>query len=133
MIMILTLAVALPGCGGGSQLSFPELHPVAGVVRKGGRPVCGGSIRFAPVPERPEFLVNAPVGPDGTFRLTTVRTTDTRGERKSGAAAGKYRVSYTPPAGAQTAGTPLTRPIDLPGPVVIEGRDNELTINLPGT
>jgi len=122
---------ALAGCGGdGNQPPFADLHPVKGVVTRGNTPVKGGAVRFAPDPDKPEFLINSEVGPDGTFSLTTVRTTDKVGERKQGAPAGKYRVTYVPPLGDQTAGG-TTDPIDLPQSVTIEAKDNDLKLELP--
>lgn len=129
---VVALAVALlAGCGGGAnQPSFPELHPVKGVVKRGGQPVVGGSVRFTPDPDRPEFLINSEVQKDGTFTLSTVRTTDTHGERKSGAPVGKYKVTYEPPLGNQTAGGQMN-PIDVPTPVSVTAGDNTLTVELP--
>jgi hypothetical protein len=124
------LVVLLAGCGGGNQPAFPDLHPVKGVVKRGGQPVAGGSVRFTPEPDRPEFLVNAEVGPDGTFSLTTVRTTDKSGERKPGAAAGAYRVTYMPPAGDQTAGGVSFTPVEAPGTVTVAAQENDLTVVL---
>ncbi|HEY1188491.1 MAG TPA: hypothetical protein VGE74_12640, partial [Gemmata sp.] len=99
------LAAALLGCGKDpSQPGFPDLHPVKGVVKRGGQPVSKGTVQFTPDPAKSDFLVNSEVGADGTFTLTTVRTTDSRGERKPGAPAGKYKVTFTPPLGDQTAG-----------------------------
>ncbi|HJZ53481.1 MAG TPA: hypothetical protein VKE74_00895 [Gemmataceae bacterium] len=118
------------GCSGGNQPAFPELHSVKGVVKKDGQPVSGGSVRFVPDPDKGEFLVNSEVGPDGTFSLSTVRTTDRSGERRSGAPAGKYKVTYTPPLGDQSAG-PQANPIDLPNPITVSAGDNDIPIDLP--
>lgn len=129
----LGIAVALlaAGCGDGNQPGFPDLHPVTGVVTKGGSPVSGGVVKFTPVPDNPDFLINSEVGPDGTFSLSTVRTTDTRGERKPGVAPGQYTVTYIPVAGDQTAG--YQPPVTLPDPVTVEAKANELTIELSGS
>jgi hypothetical protein len=124
------LAALLVGCGGDNQPAFPDLHPVKGVVKRGGQPVVGGSVRFTPEPDRPEFIVNSEVGPDGTFSLTTVRTTDKAGERKPGAPTGKYRVTYVPPAGDQTAGGVSFNPIEVPELVVVLAQENSLTVEL---
>ena len=124
------LAVLLAGCGGVKQPEFPDVYPAKGVVKRGGKPVAGGSVQFAPVPERPDFLVNSEVGPDGTFALSTARTTDKVGERKPGAPAGKYRVTYLPPAGDQTAGGVSFDPVEVPGTVTVAARENNLTVEL---
>ncbi len=128
-----TLALAfLAGCGGGDkqQGAFPDLHPVTGTVKRGGQPVKGGVVRFIPDPDKPEFLVNSEVKDDGTFTLTTVRTTDSKGERKPGAAAGAYTVTYTPALGDQAAGGP-TGSIELPKTVTVTAGPNDITVDLP--
>jgi hypothetical protein len=125
------LAALLVGCGGdGGQPAFPDLHPVKGVLKRGGQPVVGGSVRFTPEPDRPGFAVNSEVGPDGTFSLSTVRTTDKAGERRSGAPTGKYRVTYMPPAGDQAAGGVSFDPIEAPSKVTVAAQENDLTIEL---
>jgi hypothetical protein len=125
------VVVPLLGCGSDSnQPTFPDLHPVKGVVKLGGKPVNGGSIRFNPDPEKPEFSIVSEVGTDGSYTLTTVRTTDKQGERKTGAPAGKYKVTYTPLAGDQTAGG-LTAPVELSAPVEVTASANDLPIELP--
>lgn len=132
-VSVLALAVVLiVGCGTEStQPTFPDLHPVKGVVKHGGKPVKGGSVRFNPDPEKPEFSVNSEVSADGTYTLTTVRTTDKQGERKPGAPAGKYKVTFTPLLGDQTAGGPST-PFELPSPVEVKPGENDIPIEMPG-
>ena len=127
-LLFLPLAFALAGCGGPSQPAFPELHPVRGVVKRGGAAVSGGVVKFTPEPATPDFLVNGEIGADGSFTLSTVRTTDTAGERKPGAPAGKYKVTYLPPAGDQTVG-PTPQPVTLPAPVTLPSAD--VVIELP--
>ena len=61
---------------------------------------------------------------------STVRATDSRGERKPGVAAGSYKVTYTPPLGDQTAGGAVN-PITLPAPVVIKAGESHVTIDVP--
>jgi hypothetical protein len=125
------LALVGAGCGGGgNQPTFPDLHPVKGVVTRGGAPVKGGAVAFAPNPPQPDFLINSEVGPDGTFELSTVRTTDRTGERRKGAPAGTYKVTFTPPLGDQTAGG-VINPIDAPKPVSVAAGPNDLTVELP--
>ncbi len=128
--ILLSVALAA-GCGGGAdQPKFPDLSQVSGVVKRGGQPVKGGAVQFQSEPDRPEFLVNSEVGSDGTFTLSTVRTTDKTGERKTGAPAGKYKVVYQPPLGDQTAGGQLT-PINAPGSFEVKAGPNDLMIELP--
>lgn len=122
---------ALSGCGGGSnQPDFPDLNPVKGVVKRGGAPAKGGSVQFAPDPAKPEFMINSVVGDDGSFALSTVRSTDSKGERKPGAPAGTYKVTYTPPLGDQTADGHV-HPVDAPKPVTVKAGDNDLVVELP--
>jgi len=120
--------LVLAGCGR-SKSSFEELHPVKGVITSGGKPVSGGVVRFVSEPDKPDFLMNGEVKSDGTFSLSTVRTNDREGERKSGAPAGKYRVTYTPNAGDQTAG--YVQPVTLPNLVTVEAKANDLKLDLP--
>jgi hypothetical protein len=130
-LTLLLLAALVAGCGGGgNQPTFPELAPVKGAVKRGGQPVKGGTVQFVPDPERPEFLTNSEVGADGTFTLTTVRTTDKSGERKTGAPLGKYKAVYQPPLADQTAGGQLD-PITVPGPFEVKAGGNEIMIELP--
>jgi protein-disulfide isomerase len=125
------LAALAAGCGGGAtQPTFPELAPVKGVVKRGGQPVKGGTVQFLPDPDRPDFLTNSEVGADGTFALTTVRTTDRTGERKAGAPVGKYKAVYQPPLGDQTAGGQLD-PITIPGPFEVKAGGSEIMVELP--
>lgn len=126
---LLSLLISLLGCNGAKQPDFEALHPVTGRVQRAGQPLAGGAIRFNSVPEKPEFSINGLVAEDGTFSLTTVRTTDTRGERRPGAPAGEYSVVYTPPNLDQTKG--FDPPITLPTPVKIEAKDNNLTLEVP--
>jgi len=93
-------------------------------------PVKGGTVQFLPNPDRPNFLTNSEVGADGTFTLTTVRTTDKTGERKTGAPVGKYRAMYQPPLGEQTAGGQLD-PITVPGPFEVMAGGGEITVDVP--
>ena len=129
-LMILPLAglMVLAGCGK-PQPKFDELHPVTGVVLSGDRPVSRGAVQFAPDPDRPEFLVNSEVGADGTFKLSTVRTTDSSGERRAGAPAGTYKVTYSPAMADQTSG--YTAPVTLPTAVTVEAKSNDLKLTLP--
>ena len=129
MLLLLSL-LAIAGCDAGpKQPDFAELHPVRGTVTRGGKPVDGGAVKFAAVPEDGSFMINSDVRPDGTFQLSTVRTTDTQGERKSGAPAGSYRVTYMPVVIDQTAGN--VEPITLRKQVVVEAKENDLKIELP--
>ncbi|OWK35071.1 hypothetical protein [Fimbriiglobus ruber] len=128
---IVALSVALvTGCADSNQPTFPALHPVKGVVKRGSGAVSGGVVRFLPEPDKGEFIVNAEVGQDGTFTLTTVRSTDSRGERKTGAPAGAYKVTYTPLLGEQKAGATVSGPVNVPGSITIQSGNNDLTIDL---
>lgn len=128
--LTLVVLAAVVGCGGGgSQPDFPAVHPVTGTITKSGKPVSGGVVRFAPDPDKQEFMINSEVGPDGSFKLSTVRATDRSGERKPGAPAGKYVVTYTPMVADQTTG--LMEPVVLAQPVTVEAKENKLTLELP--
>lgn len=125
------MVLLLVGCSDGrNQPSFPDLNPVKGTVTIGGKTATGGVVTFHAEPKNEEFLINSEVDGDGSFSLSTVRTTDSRGERKPGVAAGKYTVTYTPPLGDQTAGG-SQEPISLPAPVSISGPETNLKIDVP--
>lgn len=128
--LVALAAVVLPGCGGSRQPDFGDLNPVTGVVKRGGTTVNGGVVTFIQEPDKGEFLVNCEVKPDGTYALTTVRLTDSKGERKPGAAAGSYKVSYVPPLGDQAAGA-STEPVQLPKPVTVKPGPNDIPLEFP--
>jgi len=129
----LLLAAFVAGCGSsGNQPAFSELHPVKGVVKRNGQPVKGGQLRFLADPEKPEFSSNAIVGPDGTYSLTTYRTTDKSGERKPGAPAGTYKVSYVPDIADQSAGGTMDA-IPVTKPVTVVAGENDIPIDLPAS
>jgi hypothetical protein len=120
---------SLVGCGGRNQPAFSDLNPVKGVVKRGGAPANGGVVVFIPeADDKGEFLINSEVGSDGTYSLSTVRTTDSRGERRPGAPAGKYKVNYRPPLGDQTAAGTPTGTYDLPAPVTVQAGSNDIPI-----
>jgi hypothetical protein len=127
--VFLLAALLLTGCGGGNQPKFADLHPTSGTVLSGNKPVSGGMVQFRPEPDNPDFMITSVVADDGTFKLSTVRSTDSSGERRSGAPAGKYRVTFTPRAGDQTSG--YTAPVTLPVPVTVEAKSNDLKLTLP--
>lgn len=128
---LFALALAAAGCGGGAkQPAFPDLAPTKGVVKRGGAAVKGGAIQFVTDPPTAEFLINSEVAADGTFTLSTVRTTDRAGERKPGAPVGKYKAVYQPPLADQTAGGQLD-PITVAGPFEVKAGGNEIGVELP--
>jgi hypothetical protein len=125
----MTLAMST-GCGNGvAQPDFDPLQAVTGKVMQGGKPVSGGVIKFSPVPAREEFIINSVVDESGTFKLTTVRTTDTTGERREGAPVGEYQVIYTPLVADQTVAN--VEPVTLPNKVRINETANDLTLEVP--
>ena len=127
---LLALALAtLLGCGGRTQPAFSDLSPVKGVVKRGGSPANGGVIQFIPESgDKGEFVINSEVASDGTYSLSTVRSTDSSGERRSGAPAGKYRVTYRPPLGDQAAGAP-TGTYELPTPVTVQAGNTDIPLD----
>jgi hypothetical protein len=118
----------LTGCGP-KQPDFEALYPVTGKVQRAGIPVAKGSVRFTAIPDKPEFMIVSEVKEDGTFALSTVRSTDSRGEKKPGAPAGEYTVVYTPPNEDQTQG--FSPPVTLPAKVTIKAEPNDLTLPVP--
>jgi len=131
LICAFLAAGLLFGCGsGGKQSDFPDLHPVKGVVKRDGTPVKGGAVQFFPDPAQPDFLINSEVSTEGAYELSTVRTTDKSGERKTGAATGTYKITFTPPLGDQTAGGAVN-PIELTKTFTVAAGDNNIPIDLP--
>lgn len=126
--MVVCASLVLASCSGTKQPDFEALHPVTGKVQRAGMPVAKGSLRFIAVPDKQEFMINSEVKEDGSFSLTTVRSTDTRGERKPGAPAGEYSVVYNYPNEDQTKG--FTPPVTLPN-VTIKSEPNDLILQLP--
>lgn len=131
------MLVGAMGCRSGeAQPPFPELATVKGVVQRGNAPVRGGgSLQFLPQAtgaEQNAFVITGEVADDGSFTVTTTRTTDKRGEKKSGAPPGQYRVIYMPVVADQTQAAPeRAGPIELPKPITIQPGDNTLTVQLP--
>lgn len=126
-------AAAVLGCSSDAGVKWPDLHPVKGVVRVGGKTASGGSIRFASDDTTlADFASTGTVGTDGAYTLATSHAHDKKGQRRDGAPAGKYKVTYTPPYGDQTGGTGGDgKPIDLGGPVTVAAGNNDLPIDLP--
>lgn len=129
LITALSLLCANMGCSGPKQPEFDALHPVTGKVQRAGAPIARGSVSFKPIPETQDFSVNGEVGEDGSFTLTTVRMTDSKGERRPGVPAGEYSVIYIPESKDQTVA--FQPPITLPNKVVIEAKDNNVTLEVP--
>jgi hypothetical protein len=97
------VAVGSAGCGTGE--SFPELHPLSGTVTRDGKLIAGGGLIFLPEPHNGSGLVvNASVGPDGTFTATTSRTTTKGADIRPGVPAGTYKAVYHPPGDGQKTG-----------------------------
>jgi len=121
--------VFLAGCNKGGKQALPELYPVKGVVKRDGQLVSGGSITFTPESGKSDVLINSEVGADGAYSLSTVAAEGKNAERKPGAPAGTYKVTYNPPQ-EQRAGV-QTDPISIPGTVTVKTGENDIPINLP--
>lgn len=123
------------GCGSGtSQPPFPELSAVSGILKKAGQPVAGGSLQLLPqqsVESQLGFVTNCDVGPDGRFAFTTVRTTDSKGERQQGVPPGTYQVRFIPMLNDQTSGGGFSPPITLAKLITIVAGPNEITLDVP--
>ena len=120
--------LALAGCGPPPGAELPPLHPTTGTLTRNGQPVKGGSLRFhATGGTDANTLVTAEVGADGTFTAHTVSGVGKAVGRAAGAPAGKYQVTYTPLAEAQS----VASTVDLPDPVTVEAKANVLQLKLP--
>ena len=102
----------------------PRTYPARGtVIVKGGKPLAGGSVHFAPTAD-PTFSAAGDLGDDGTFTLATVKGR----ARLPGAPEGEYRVTVSPqsPPGGSTL-----LPVSLPNTFRVEPKENELRIEIP--
>ena len=131
-ILFAAALAAVLGCYSDPPVKWPDLHPAKGIVKVGGKVVSGGFVHFRPEDAAlTDFAVTSDVGVDGTFTLTTGHIRDKSLERKPGAPAGKYIVTYSMAQGDQTAGKSAL-PIQGPQPVTITAAgDNTLTMELP--
>jgi hypothetical protein len=129
--LVLLGALFGAGCGGdSSQPAFSDLHPVSGTVKRGGQLVKGGQVVFTMESDKQEFGVNAIVDQDGKYTLTTYRLTDRSGERKTGAPAGTFKVTYVPDIADQTAAGKM-EPSKLSNPVAVKPGENTLNLDFP--
>ena len=82
----LFLAMAI-GCGPGG----PAVEMVEGVVTMDGQPVEGAAVFFSPVPGSSGLAAAGQTGPDGRFKLTSIKAKTGGG----GAVAGDYLVTVS--------------------------------------
>jgi hypothetical protein len=116
---LMLFALLAAGCGP----TVPALHPVSGVVVRGGTPVKGGGLYFAPTGGEQRGLIhNASVDPDGTFSATTEVYGATPPSRE-GLPAGTYKVVYLPVSDGQKSGLDVTATevltVPTSGPVTV--------------
>lgn len=109
--------LSLPGCGDEAV----ELVPVKGKVLLNGQPLTIGSITTTPPTGRGAY---APIGPDGTFELTS--------GREPGAVPGVHKVAVvaTEGAGFQGAEAPATTGKSLVPAHYNNADSSELTIDV---
>ena len=101
---------------------MPTTHTVTGTVSyKQGGPVAG-RIAFQPMTDM-QLACNGPVAADGTFTLSTLRTSDQ--ERVDGVPEGDYKVTVFP---ASTDHFIL--PQDLPGKVTVKAGENKFDFKI---
>ncbi|MDB5310014.1 MAG: hypothetical protein JWO38_4216 [Gemmataceae bacterium] len=123
ILLGVVLGFAAAGCGG-SRESLPPTYPVSGSVKyKGGRPVAGGAVQFAPLADS-SYTVSGDINDDGSFTLTTVKGTD----RVAGAPEGEYRVTVMPPIPADHRAVPA---VIMSQTYRVEPRDNTFPIEVP--
>jgi hypothetical protein len=125
-IALAAFALGTAGCGGDSRVpSFP----VSGQVLVKGEPASGAFVVFHPIGLQSESKPSAQVGPDGSFKLTTIDEAD-------GAPAGDYTVTVqwwkvvrngndaTP--GPNVVPPPYDRPETSPIKVTVAEGENQL-------
>ncbi len=124
------MLVFAAGCTPAVEL--PKTYPAGGlVVYKGGRPLAGGSIQLTSADD-PLLRVVGTIESDGRFTLSTLKDN----ARVTGAPAGQFQVTVTPPLAANPrSGLDVPHqavmPITLRKKVQIEPADNSLKIELP--
>lgn len=95
------LVLPVLGCG---EPGPPPLAPVHGKVTHQGEPLTTGSVLFVPVAAKAEgsrdYPASGQIGPDGSYRLTTVDPGD-------GAAVGEHKVVVISMTGGSPAPTGL--------------------------
>jgi len=127
ILCFLPLAILLVGCA--DTTPKLTLYPTHGKVMHNGKGVKGGGMILIPMePQKVVFSINCSVNDDGTFLAETIRTgRDGRSNAEPGVPVGKYKAIYHPPSN----GSKLGLDTELPEPIVIEAKENELKINLP--
>ena len=113
------------GCGESAPRAPPyKTWPVQGrLLDSAGQPLVGGMIELVSEGSPPR-TGRATCRPTESSRL---RSSDTAGNRFTGAAEGEYRVTYIPVMSAEQTESPFT----WPDPIRIEPRDNDLQLQLP--
>jgi hypothetical protein len=115
------LLALLLGCGS-KTAPLPELHAVKGRVVKGGQPVVGGFLQLQRDNDPSVLVINAPVGEDGSFVVTTIGPD---GKQSPGAPEGNYHVTYTKPGSDQNVVA-----VTLPHLLKIDAASTELLVDL---
>lgn len=124
---MLALLLALAGCAG-EPPAVGELHPLAGTVRRQGKPVTRGGLIFTPAEgSGGSWVTDASVGPDGTYSARTSRLGESPAVFRPGIRPGTYRVTYHPPGD----GSKMGLDVELPSSVVVEAKDNRIELELP--
>lgn len=125
-IALLFLPLVLAGCT--ARDPFPVLYPLTGTVTRDGKPVAGGGLLFVPEPGAAAgLIVNASVGPDGTFAIQTEHTGSTGVAMRPGAPTGRYKVIYHPPGDGSKTGLEVT----LEQSATVDAKANEAVLVLP--
>lgn len=121
-LAFLAVTSLLLGCA--DEHPFPVLYPVKGKVVHAGKPVEKGHLQLDDAKLRDDmFLVQAQIGAEGAFELTTISAKVKK--QMPGAPAGSYRIVFTDPGDGQMVSTR-----DLPGPFVVEPKENTWSIDL---
>jgi hypothetical protein len=120
------LSGVLAGCSNSDPT--PELHPLTGTVTQDGKPANGGGLMFvSEAGGRSGQVIDAPVGPDGTFAARTSRLSDAPVVFRDGAPVGTYKVIYHPPSNGAMTGLQS----HLEQRVTVEARANTAVIVIP--
>jgi hypothetical protein len=121
IVLVLQLALSIPGCGGNAQYSGP-VYPVTGkVLLSDGKPLTDGMIQF--IPDSGGFLASGKIGADGTFTLTSL-------DKREGAAPGTYKVRIQPSLAMTAPKAKRTPPLPFNARYTDDDGDTGLTATI---
>jgi hypothetical protein len=127
LLAAVLLSAVIPACSDNPPAGT-ELYPLTGVITQNDKPVPGGGILFVPETEgMGGRVIDAPVGPDGTFAARTSKLSDVPVKFYPGAPVGTYKLIYHPANNGATTGMQIEPDVR----VTVEAKANTVAIVLP--